>query len=75
MCTCILMHMNAHICHGMHGASGVNLRELVLSFHHWGFGDRIQVVRLGDVCLYPLSCRVREGKPICPFTSMWLSIF
>lgn len=71
----MLMDTNAHTRHGMHGASEDNLRELVLSFHHWASRDGIQVVGFGDVGLYPLSYRVREGKPIFPFTSMWLSIF
>lgn len=72
------MYARGHECtHSPWDARGVRgqLKGLVLSFHHWGSRDGIQAVGLGDVGLYPLSYRVRDGEPIFPFASMWLSIF
>lgn len=38
-----------------------NMCEFVLSFHHMGSGNQIQVIRLDSKHLYPLSPLVHQG--------------
>lgn len=53
-CACALVHI---------WRSGDALQELILSFHPVGPGDQTQVVSLGSLHLYPLSCLTGSTKP------------